>query len=46
MIPVFIPGPKQPVNYIDVFIKPLIDDLLLLLKEEGVCMWDAHSGTF
>ena len=36
MMPVLIPGPKQPGNYIDVYLKPLIDDLLLLWKEEGV----------
>ena len=29
MMPVLIPGPKQPGNDIDVYLKPLIDDLLL-----------------
>ena len=43
MMPVLIPGPKQPGNDIDVYLKPLIDDLLLLWKEEGVGMWDAHA---
>ena len=28
---------------IDVYLKPLIEDLLLLWKEEGVRMWDAHA---
>ena len=42
MMPVLIPGPKQPSNNIDVYLKPLIEDLLLLWKEEGVRMWDAH----
>ena len=37
-----IPSPKQPGNDIDVYMKPLIEDLLLLSKEEGVRMWDAH----
>ena len=37
-----IPIPKQPDNDIDVYLKPLIEDLLLLWKEEGVRMWDAH----
>ena len=47
MMPVLIPGPKQPGNDIDVYLKPPIEDLLLLWKEEGVCMWDAHTrGTF
>ena len=43
MMPVLIPGPKQPGNDIDVYLKPLIDDLLLLWKDEGVHMWDAHA---
>ena len=43
MMPVLIPGPKQPGNDIDVYLKPLIDYLLLLWKEEGVGMWDAHA---
>ena len=43
MMPVLIPGPKQPGNDIDVYLKPLIEDLLLLWKEEGVRMWDAHT---
>ena len=36
-------APKQPSNDIDVYVKPLVDDLLLLWKEEGVRMWDAHA---
>ena len=43
MMPVLIPGPKQPSNDIDVYQKPLIEDLLLLWKDEGVRMWDAHA---
>ena len=35
MMPVLITGPKQPGNDIDVYLKPLIEDLLLL--------WDAHA---
>ena len=30
MIPVLIPGPKQPSNDIYVYLKPLVDGLLLL----------------
>ena len=37
------PWPKQPGNDIDVYLKPLVDDLLLLWKEEGVRVWDAHT---
>ena len=43
MMLVLIPGPKQPGNDIDVYLKPPTDDLLLLWKEEGVAMWDAHT---
>ena len=43
MMSVLIPGPKQTVNDIDVYLKPLVDDLLLLWKEERVAMWDAHA---
>ena len=46
MMPVLIPGPKQPGNDIDVYLKPLIEDLLLLWKEEGVRMWDAHAEEY
>jgi hypothetical protein len=42
MMPMLIPDPKQPDNDIDVYLKPLVDDLLLLWKEEGVRVWDAH----
>jgi hypothetical protein len=40
MMPVVIQGPKQPGNDIDVYLKPLVDELLLLWKEEGVRVWD------
>ena len=43
MMLVLIPGPKQPGNDIDVYLKPLIEDLLLLWIDEGVHMWDAHA---
>ncbi|XP_022685469.1 uncharacterized protein LOC101776219 [Setaria italica] len=33
-------GPKQPGNDIDVYLRPLVDDLLQLWKEEGVRVWD------
>ena len=38
-----IPGPKQPGNDIDVYLKPLVDDLLLPRKVEGVHVCDAHA---
>jgi hypothetical protein len=40
MMPVLIQGPKQHGNDIDVYLRPLVDELLLLWKEEGVHMWD------
>jgi hypothetical protein len=30
MMPVLIPGPKQPGNDIDVYLRPLVEELLLL----------------
>ena len=43
MIPALIQGPKQPSNNIDVYLRPLVDDLLLLWKKEGARMWDEHK---
>ena len=43
MMPVLIQGPKQPGNDIDVYLKPLVDELLLLWKEEGVRVWDEYK---
>ena len=40
MMPALIQGPKQPGNDIDVYLRPLVDDLLQLWKEEGVRVWD------
>jgi hypothetical protein len=42
MMLVLIPSPKQPGNDINVYLKPLVDDLLLLWKEEGVRVWNVH----
>jgi hypothetical protein len=42
MLPVLIPGLKQPSNHIDVFLRPLVEELLLLWHEEGVRMWDEY----
>jgi len=39
MMPVLIPGPNQTGNDIDMYLRPLVDDLLLLWRE-GVCVWD------
>ena len=43
MMPIIIPGPKQPGNDIDVYLRPLVEELLLLWREEGVRMWDEYK---
>ena len=43
MMPVLIEGPKEPSNDTDMFLQPLMDDLLLLWKEEGVHVWDEYK---
>ncbi|XP_039824836.1 uncharacterized protein LOC120696054, partial [Panicum virgatum] len=40
---VLIPGPKQPGNDIDVYLRPLVEELLLLWGDEGVRMWDEYK---
>jgi hypothetical protein len=40
MMPVLIQGPKQLGNDIDVYLRPLVNELLLLWKKEGVRVWD------
>jgi hypothetical protein len=42
MMPVLIPGLKQPGNNIDVYLRSLVEELLLLWHEEGVRMWDEY----
>ena len=41
MLSLLISGPRQPVNDIDVYLAPLLDDLKMLW-EEGVESYDAH----
>ena len=43
MMPVLILGPKQPGNDIDVYLRPLVEELLLLWHEEGIRMWDEYK---
>jgi hypothetical protein len=43
MMPVLIQGPRQPDNDIDVYLRPLVDELLLLCKKEGVPVWDENK---
>jgi hypothetical protein len=43
MMPVLIQGPKQPDNDIDVYLRPLVDELLQLWAKLGVRAWDEHK---
>ena len=43
MMPVLIQGPKQPGNDIDMYLRPLVDELLLLWKEKDVRIWDEYK---
>ena len=43
MTPVLIQGPKQPGNDIDVYLRPLVEELLQLWIGNGVCAWDEHK---
>ena len=43
MMPVLIQGPKQPGNDIDVYLRPLVEELLQLWHEKGVHVWDEHK---
>ena len=43
MMPVLIQGPKQPDNDTDVYLRPLVDELLQLWAEPGVRVWDEHK---
>jgi hypothetical protein len=43
MMPVLIQGPKHPGNDIDVYLRPLVDELLQLWAEPGVRVWDEHK---
>jgi hypothetical protein len=43
MMPVLIQGPKQHGNDIDVYLRALVDELLMLWKKKGVCVWDENK---
>ena len=43
MMPVLIQGPKQPDNDIDVYLRPLVEELLQLWNGNGVRTWDEHK---
>jgi hypothetical protein len=43
MMPVLIQGTKQPGNNTDMYLRLLVDELLLLWKEEGARVWDEYK---
>jgi hypothetical protein len=43
MMPVLIQGPRQPSNDIDVYLRPLVEELLLLWSKPGVHVWDEYK---
>jgi hypothetical protein len=43
MMPVLIPSPKQPGNDIDVYLRPLVEELLLLWSKPDVHVWDEYK---
>jgi hypothetical protein len=43
MMPVLMWGLKQPDNDIDVYLRPLVDELLLLWNNAGVRVWDEYK---
>ena len=43
MMPILIQGPKQPGNDIDVYLRPLVEELLQLWNGNGVRTWDEHK---
>jgi hypothetical protein len=43
MMSVLIQGPKQPDSDIDVYLRPLVDELLTLWSKEGIPVWDANK---
>ena len=43
MMPLLIQGTRQPGNDIDVYLRPLVDELLQLWANPGVRVWDEHK---
>ena len=43
MMPVLIQGPRQPGNDIDVYLRPLVEELLQLWGKPGVRVWDENE---
>ena len=43
MMPILIQGPRQPGNDIDVYLKPLVEELLDLWNKPGLRVWDEYK---
>ena len=43
MLPMLIQSPKQPGNDIDVYLRPLVEELLQLWNGKAVRAWDEHK---
>jgi hypothetical protein len=43
MMSVLIQDPKQPGNDIDVYLRPLVEELQLLWSKPGVRVWDEYK---
>jgi hypothetical protein len=43
MMPVLIQGLKQPRNDIDVYLRPLVEEILLLWSNTSVRVWDEYK---
>jgi hypothetical protein len=43
MMSMLIQGPKQPGNDIDVYLRPLVEELQLLWSKPGVRVWDEYK---
>jgi hypothetical protein len=46
MMPVLIPGPTQLGNDIDVYLRLLVEELLLLWSKPGVRVWDEYKQEY
>jgi hypothetical protein len=42
-MPVLIKGPRQLGNDIDIYLRPLVEELLLLWSKPGVRVWDEYK---
>jgi hypothetical protein len=46
MLTILVSGPKQPGDRIDVYLRPLVDDLKILWKPGVLEVWDEYKREF